>query len=144
MHGGRPVSFIGTDLQDYISCGCRIPVACLGGVCTHPDYRRRGLARELLDLAYRGSRAKGCLMVMISGGIDLYYRTGAAAGVFAMLQWRADAAAYDSPDEATAVQTIFAVPEVYQEKITDCPPPVREALRRTLPVPVRHYGLNFI
>jgi len=324
-HDGRPISFVGTDLQDYIACGCRIPVACLGSVCTHPDHRRRGLAGELLDLAYRSSRAKGCLLVMISGALDLYYRTGAAAGVFATYQWRADAetfaaaddpglaaeplskanlagvvalntaepfhfdwrddwtrvvllgrhasdmgggyfirrdgnpvaaaclngpdretgaanlsdwfgdreaviaamgrmlhdmgatqvhsrmvrqdeammqallgagiqpesaipwrwpikvldfaalvealqphlqqtlcdnedimatgsgiciqtveAAYDSPDEATAVQMIFAVPEVYEERIADCPQQVREVLRRALPIPVRHYGLNFI
>ena len=323
---GRPVSFVGTDLQDYLACGCRIPAACLGGVCTHEDYRRRGLASTLLEPAYRRSRRKGCLIVIISGGIDLYYRTGAAGGVFAMLEWQADTetftaaddpglaieplseanlpemvalnaaepfhfhwrddwvrvvplgrhtgdmgrgyvirrgdqalaaaclngpdretraanlsdwfgdrgalvavmgrmlkdmgatrahsravrqdekmlealrragvlpeckipwrwpikvldfaalidalqphlqqtlgeqaaaiqptergiriqagdAAYEAPDEATAVQMIFAVPEVYEDRIADCPQPVREVLRRAFPIPVRHYGLNFI
>jgi len=322
----NPVSFIGTDRQDYVACGCRIPVACLGAVCTHKDYRRRGLASTLLELAYRRSRRKGCLIVTISGGIDLYYRTGAAGGVFAMLHWQADTetfaaaddsslaieplseanlpemialnaaepfhfdwrddwvrvvalgrhtgdmgrgyvirrgdqplaaacldgpdpktgaanlsdwfgdrgaviavmgrmlkdmgatlvrsrvvrqdeqmlealrragvqpeckipwpwpikvldfagllqalrphlestlgnlaeaiqptergisiqvgdTAYEAPDEATAVQMIFAVPEVYQERIADCPQPVRGVLRRAFPIPVRHYGLNFI
>ncbi|MBN2581651.1 MAG: GNAT family N-acetyltransferase [Planctomycetes bacterium] len=98
---GRPVSFIGTDLQDYVACGCRIPASSIGSVCTDTQYRGRGLSSSLLQLAYRRLREKGCLIVMISGSINLYYRTGAAPGVFAMCEWTTDATALQRVDDSS-------------------------------------------
>jgi hypothetical protein len=57
--------------------GLELPVACLGSVCTHPDYRGRGLAGELTDLAIARARQQGCLLMPISGSRTLYSRRSA-------------------------------------------------------------------
>jgi len=99
--GRRLASFLATDLQDYVACGCRLPLACLGAVCTETDYRGQGLSSALLETAYAQLRAKGRLMTIISGSRGLYYRTGAAPGVFAMCQWTADAATLRAAEDAS-------------------------------------------
>jgi GNAT superfamily N-acetyltransferase len=99
--GPRLVSFLAVDFQDYVACGCRLPLACLGAVCTEMDYRGQGLSTALLEAAYARLRAKGRLMTIISGSRSLYYRTGAAPGVFAMCQWTADVATLRAVDDAS-------------------------------------------
>ncbi len=39
--------------------GRRVEAACIGSVCTHPDYRRRGYVRRLLAEAVEWMRARG-------------------------------------------------------------------------------------
>jgi len=75
---GRPVSLIATDLQTFVTSGCRIPSGLVGAVCTHEAHRGRGHAGRLLELAYERMRAKGVLLVWISGRRRLYLAGGAA------------------------------------------------------------------
>jgi len=74
---GRLVSLVGVYRQTMVCDGLELPVACLGSVCTHPDYRGRGLAGELTDLAIARARQQGCLLMPISGNRTLYSRRSA-------------------------------------------------------------------
>ncbi|MFQ6049415.1 MAG: GNAT family N-acetyltransferase, partial [Phycisphaerae bacterium] len=73
----RIVSHVGLYRQIMVCDGIEVPVACLGAVCTHPQYRGRGLAGQLTDLAIERARQKGCLLMPISGSRSLYTRRGA-------------------------------------------------------------------
>ncbi|HUW81755.1 MAG TPA: GNAT family N-acetyltransferase [Phycisphaerae bacterium] len=72
--GGRLVSLVGVYRQTMVCDGLELPVACVGSVCTHPDYRGRGLAGKLTDLAIARARQQGCLLMPISGNRTLYSR----------------------------------------------------------------------
>jgi len=74
---GRLVSLVGVYRQTMVCDGLEVPVACLGSVCTHPDYRGRGLAGGLTDLAITRARQQGCLLMPISGSRTLYSRRSA-------------------------------------------------------------------
>jgi predicted N-acetyltransferase YhbS len=56
--------------------GVRLPVASLGYVASHPDYRRRGLVRSLMERFDREARADGCLFGGILGIPGFYDRFG--------------------------------------------------------------------
>jgi ribosomal protein S18 acetylase RimI-like enzyme len=49
-----------TDPQDVTRLGGRAPSALLWDVRVHPDWRRRGIGRVLLDAADDAARAAGC------------------------------------------------------------------------------------
>jgi hypothetical protein len=63
--------------QSLVTGGCRLPVASLGSVATHPDYRGRGLAGSLVEMALAAARRQGVTLVAISGRRTLYTRRGA-------------------------------------------------------------------
>jgi len=75
--GDRIVSHVGVLRQKIVTMGIEIPVACIGSVCTDPDYRGRGLASQLMELAIRRSVELGDVLMYISGGRGLYRRLGA-------------------------------------------------------------------
>ena len=67
----------------YVRCelaieGGRIPVAGLGSVCTEQSYRGMGLASELVESIMQQAVAEGLVMMLISGGSNVYRRLGAA------------------------------------------------------------------
>ena len=75
---GLPVAHAG-----YVRCelaveGCRISVAGLGSVCTDEAYRGMGLASELVESIMRQAVAEGLVMMLISGGSNVYRRLGSA------------------------------------------------------------------
>ena len=74
---GRLVSLVGAYRQTMVCDGLELPVACLGSVCTHPDYRGRRLAGDLTDLAITRAQQQGCLLMPISGSRTLYSRRSA-------------------------------------------------------------------
>lgn len=78
MADGRAASFMGSDLRTFVTRGCRIPCGLLGAVCTHEDFRGRGLAGRSLELTYRRLKDRGAAMVWISGGRRLYWASGGA------------------------------------------------------------------
>ena len=51
---------------------------------------------------------------------------------------------YASLDEWTAVQMIFAPPADYAEKTATMPAVIRAVVEKAFPVPIPHYGLNYI
>jgi hypothetical protein len=58
-------------------------VTSVGGVCTHPDYRGRGLATRLLDYCVHRLTDEGARLMLVSGMRGLYSRAGCVtAGEF--------------------------------------------------------------
>jgi predicted N-acetyltransferase YhbS len=74
---GKPVSHVAVVYNTIFVQGARAKAASFGGVCTHPDYRKRGLASELLDSCFGEAYEAGATMVLISGARGLYRRAGA-------------------------------------------------------------------
>jgi len=52
--------------------------------------------------------------------------------------------AYTTPDEPTAVKLLFAAPQDREEVLRRTPPAVRAMMQRVFPVPLRHYGVNYL
>jgi len=77
-HGGRPVSMITRLERDFVSHGCLLRMGYIGGVCTHPDHRGRGLAGTVLAACTDRFHQNGVDFVHISGSRSLYLRAGAA------------------------------------------------------------------
>ena len=74
---GKPVSVIYM-LYSHLSLeGARVKVVSFGGVCTHPDYRGRGIATELLSACIEEATGAGARLLIISGGRGLYRRAHA-------------------------------------------------------------------
>ncbi|HKF84387.1 MAG TPA: GNAT family N-acetyltransferase [Candidatus Limnocylindrales bacterium] len=55
-HGDQPAAVVSVEVQDYHDGGV---IACVDGVATHPDHRRRGLARAALADALSRIAARG-------------------------------------------------------------------------------------
>ena len=75
--GTRVVSLVGVHRQTIITSGVQIAAACIGSVCTDPEYRGRGLASALMDLAIARAREVGDVLMPISGNRTLYRSRGA-------------------------------------------------------------------
>jgi len=69
---------------------------------------------------------------------------GAVTAAGARLRIAARGSEYVSPDEATAVRMVFALPDEYDQARAEMPPAARDLLDRAMPVRLRHYGLNYI
>jgi GNAT superfamily N-acetyltransferase len=74
---GRLVSHIRLVYNFLSIYGCRVKIASIGGVCTHPDYRNQGLASILLEHCALVARQAGASLLLISGGRGMYRRAHA-------------------------------------------------------------------
>ncbi|SHF81788.1 Acetyltransferase (GNAT) domain-containing protein [Caldanaerobius fijiensis DSM 17918] len=74
---GRIISHVGIKIGKILVNGCWIPIASMGSVCTHPDYRRRNIAGTLVDQAMEMIQEKGVYLLTISGSLPLYTGRGA-------------------------------------------------------------------
>ena len=74
---GQPVSVVDRLERDMLVHGHRLRMGYIGGVCTHPDHRGKGLASTILAAQLRQLREDSVDLVYISGGRDLYVRAGA-------------------------------------------------------------------
>jgi GNAT superfamily N-acetyltransferase len=73
---GRLVSFAGL-VPSVVRIGAaRLHVYSYGAVCTHPDYRGKGLASSILDFAKRHIRRADASLLLVSGGRSLYTNAG--------------------------------------------------------------------
>jgi hypothetical protein len=64
--------------RDILIHGHRLRMGYIGGVCTHPDHRGKGLAGTVLAAQLRQFHEDGVDLVYISGGRGLYLRAGAS------------------------------------------------------------------
>ena len=76
VEDGICVSHVGLKAQDAYLFGCRIRTACIGGVCTHPDFRKLGLATLCCDDAWRKAYEEGVDVMIVSGDRNLYRLRG--------------------------------------------------------------------
>ena len=74
---GRLASHIRIAYNTVSLYGCRVKVASIGGVCTHPDYRGQGMATILLDHCIKESARAGASLLLISGERGIYRRAHA-------------------------------------------------------------------
>jgi len=73
---GRLVSFMGL-VPSVIRIGPAVlQVYSLGSVCTHPDYRGKGIAGDILNEIFTHIDEAGASMLFVSGGRSLYSRVG--------------------------------------------------------------------
>ncbi|GIP31549.1 GNAT family N-acetyltransferase [Paenibacillus sp. J2TS4] len=73
---GKLVSFMGL-VPVVLRIGeAKLPAYSLGSVCTHPDYRGRGTASEILALIFDHMNKAGAPLLLVSGGRSLYTRAG--------------------------------------------------------------------
>jgi GNAT superfamily N-acetyltransferase len=77
VRDGKPVSHVRLVNNALSLYGCRVKIASIGGVCTHPDYRGQGIAGALLDHCMETAAGAGAGLVLISGDRDLYRRAQA-------------------------------------------------------------------
>lgn len=77
FHQGEPVSLISRLERELVIFGHPLRVGFIGGVCTHPDHRSKGLASTLLAASLNQLHANGVDFVYISGARGLYYAAGA-------------------------------------------------------------------
>jgi GNAT superfamily N-acetyltransferase len=74
----RVVAHLGMTQRWASLGGALVRVACIGAVATYPEYRGRGLASTLLRTACARATADGVDFMLISGGLGIYRRAGAA------------------------------------------------------------------
>jgi GNAT superfamily N-acetyltransferase len=77
FHDGVPVSAVSWVTRDFITLGHGLRMGFIGGVCTHPKHRNKGLASTLLSACINRLRDDGADFVYISGARPLYYKSGA-------------------------------------------------------------------
>jgi predicted acetyltransferase len=76
LHEGKPISQIGIFHDQIKMFDGMIPTGSIGGVCTHPDYRGRGLASHLLKHCAQQLVKEGARLMLISGDGEVYTRLG--------------------------------------------------------------------
>ena len=74
---GRPVSAIERLERDMLVYGHRLRMGFIGGVCTDPDHRGKGLASTILAATMTRFHEDDVDFVYISGARGLYFRIGA-------------------------------------------------------------------
>lgn len=73
---GRLVSSVTCYQRPSYVAGRVASACCLGSVCTHPDYRRRGLLRQVLEDAAGWMSGSGVLWSFLYGLEDVYGGSG--------------------------------------------------------------------
>ena len=74
---GQPVSNIGRLERDIVVHGHALRMGFIGGVCTRPDHRGKGLASAILLASLAKFRENDVDFVYISGARSMYYGVGA-------------------------------------------------------------------
>jgi GNAT superfamily N-acetyltransferase len=75
-HEGQLISQIGIFHDQIKMYDGTIRTGSIGGVCTHPDYRKQGLASHLLEHCAAQLVKEGARLMLISGDNGVYMRLG--------------------------------------------------------------------
>ncbi len=75
-HQGELVSQIGIFHDQLKVYDGTIQAGSIGGVCTHPDYRKHGLASRLMEHCTQQLVEEGARLMLISGDAGVYLRLG--------------------------------------------------------------------
>lgn len=73
---GKPVSQIAIFHDQLKMYDGTIQVGSIGGVCTHPEYRKQGLASRLMEHCTQRLVDEGAQLMLISGDAGVYMRLG--------------------------------------------------------------------
>lgn len=89
----QPVSAISRLTRDMLFNGLALRMGFVGGVCTHPDHRGKGLASTVLDATLQRFVDTDVDFIYISGSRSMYHRAGANhIGGFSQFLLTSDAA----------------------------------------------------
>ena len=75
-HEGKPVSQIAIFHDQIKMYDGTIRAGSIGGVCTHPAYRKQGLATRLMEHCTQQLAKEGATLMLISGDEGVYMRLG--------------------------------------------------------------------
>ncbi|MDO5564018.1 MAG: N-acetyltransferase [Eubacteriales bacterium] len=56
--------------------GKKIPIMTMGPICIHPQYKRKGYGKILLDYSLEKAKEAGCKAICFEGNIDFYGKSG--------------------------------------------------------------------
>ena len=73
---GKLIVFMGLVPSTICIGNARVQVYSLGSVCTHPDYRGKGYASEVLEQILKDLQESEAALLLISGDRSLYTRKG--------------------------------------------------------------------
>jgi len=76
LHKGKPVSQLIIFHDQIKMYDGTVRAGSVGGVCTHPDFRGRGLASRLLEHCAEQLKKEGATLMLISGARGVYTRLG--------------------------------------------------------------------
>lgn len=76
LEDGKPISHLGISETEIAIYGCKIKIGSIGGVCTHPEYRKRGFASLLLEDSMKKMAEDGVDIMLVSGEHGLYKGAG--------------------------------------------------------------------
>lgn len=77
FYAGQPVSNVMRLVRDILVRGHRLRLGYVGGVCTHPEHRGKGLASIVLEASFERLRREDVDFAYISGDRGLYFHAGA-------------------------------------------------------------------
>lgn len=108
LRRGQIVAHVHAFPIDFWMNGVRVPAMMIGDVSTHPDHRRKGLGRLLLEDACRhGRKRHGATFAFLKSGVTHFYQ---AAGwdVLPMRSFSVDVSAFDVAAEAARSDPTWA------------------------------------
>lgn len=76
LEDDQPVSTVSYCTTNMIIEGATLKAASVGSVCTHPGYRGRNYATQLMDDVEARMKDNGVEVMLVSGDRDLYLRRG--------------------------------------------------------------------
>lgn len=76
VDAGRLVSSVTCFMRPSTVAGRAVSTVCIGSVCTHPEFRRRGLVREVLAEAVQWMESQGILWSFLFGLESVYGGSG--------------------------------------------------------------------
>ena len=99
--------------------GQTVPTAYVSGACTHPDYRGKGVMRELLAEAFSRMHAQGVMLstlIPATPSLFRYYARSGYADVFryASTLWKPDACPTDTPSAYNHLRTTEFRDDIYR------------------------------
>jgi predicted N-acetyltransferase YhbS len=122
---GQLVASVTNYTRDVFADGRLAKVSCIGSVCTHPDFRRRGLVRQVLAESIAWMEQAGYNWSFLFGKEEVYGGSGwtivTALEMVADLRLRSDApaAATVRPvDPASDVPALVAIYEYFNRTMT--------------------------
>ncbi len=115
---GRLVASVTNYTRDVYADGRVAKVGCIGSVCTHPDYRRRGLVRQVLAESIAWMEQSGYHWSFLFGKEDVYggsgWRIVTAFELIADLRLRGDAPTDAQVRPADPEQDVATLADIYE------------------------------
>ncbi len=115
--GDKIISHVGLYPSKIIVEGATLTVGSIGSVCTHPEYRGKGIASRILDVVEENARRDGLDLLLVSGERSLYLRRQCVQ-VGNMIECRVARAQPDQASSVTGVHLVEYDPGWFQTMVS--------------------------